>query len=1055
MLACMHNFQLPDFVKPVYAAGPAEDYVDLQSNVDGVADKGTHSSFTNQKATDSTFDTMTEADQAPITGNSENFVDNNSSNVDSHTGHGTHSSFPAMQAGPDSTFDTLTEANTGGTSTTLTNPPSATTGTWTNPTYAYADDSSYTYITSATPSATQTYSGYGFSIPSDASITQVRVRYDAWSIGTAGLTSSKNPTANTGGTNPWTNPTYGYTSNNQYATAVATIPTYRAIGTAASGAGAITVGLPSGMSANDIVILVASTIAGGSITITTDGSVTPWTAVSGSPIDVTGGEKLYVWWGRWSSGTTGPTLTPGGDHCVGRTVAYYRCYAGGSPIDVSATGTETTSDTSFNFATGLTSTYNNELAIVVCSTGYDGASTAQFGSWANTALTSLAERMDNCVSTGGGGGFGLEQGARITAGTIGTWTATLAQASPKAYIAFTLKATNPSNIFDQIYGTFGITGNGGTITKVEIGYEAYSSVAQQLDLYTSSNGGSTWNAIHTTANLGTSDPNAYTYIDVTSDTTWTWTLLNDANFKYKVVTHWLSGTPTWYVDALVVRITYTGINDEQIRVDVSWDGGTNWSSKQTTDLSGTETTYWYDVTGNTSWTPEKLANEQLQVRVDAYTVGDTGEVRLDWIPVEVTYTPANYELDLEFQWTTADFAQTSEYLCIYTGTVNAEALKVDIRSESSWVTIINPLLVSQWNNVSIGTYLTSETITFRFLGETETGDTTQSSWQIDVAIIHVWSVGVNYELELEEQFTDVEYSRTYEELCIYMGTTDAEDIKVYVWITSNSSWVLLANDLTANSWNNISVTSYLIDSTFTIKFVDGTQSSDSVQSTWQKDCALLHTWSLGYNLNLRVRDWDLTDSISGALVYKDTDVLTSNGGGWANWTLVTGTVAVKVKYFGFWINGTFQVEMTEDKTIDVRCRLYDVTVTVQENVQSAYLVGANVTVFNGTSTYGNRIKTGITGNNGQVALTNLPNNTLTFTQYGKSDWSLVIGNATQLVSTEDQSITLTSNQNNLSIQDYRGLIGIVVGVIIPLKRHSIEKCLKRKVLRKKRWKKNG
>jgi len=202
-------------------------------------------------------------------------------------------------------------------------------------------------------------------------------------------------------------------------------------------------------------------------------------------------------------------------------------------------------------------------------------------------------------------------------------------------------------------------------------------------------------------------------------------------------------------------------------------------------------------------------------------------------------------------------------------------------------------------------------------------------------------------------------------------------------------------------------------------------------------------WYIGFNLNLHVMDWDLTDAISGATVYKDADTLTSNANGWANWTLVSGTVQTKVKYFGFWVNGTFSVTMDSEKTIDVRCRLYDVTITVQESIQSAYLVGANVTVFNSTSTYGNRIKTGITGNNGQVALTNLPNNTLTFTQYGESDWSLVIGNTTQLVNTENQSITLTSNQNNLSTTDYRGLIGIL-GFVIPLKRHSIEKCLKKK-----------
>ena len=671
----------------------------------------------------------------------------------------------------------------------LTNSPTTNTGTaWTNPTQAYADGGTYASITSGTPSDSNTWGTYGFNLTGDT-ITQVRVRYDAWSAGavpivsnnptgntdgtnpwtlpaqgytsnnlyataTTTTTLSNNPTANTNGTNPWTLPAQGYTSNNLYATAPSTIPTYRATGTMAHGTGAITPALPSGMSADDIVILVGSTIAAGSISITATGSIATWTAVTGSPIDVTGGEKLYVWWGRWSSGSTGPTLTPGGDHIVARTVAFYRCYAGGSPIDVAATGTETTSDTSYSFATGLTTTYNNEMVITVCSTGYDPTfdSTAQFSSWANGNLASITERMDNDVNEGGGGGFGLAHGTRIIQGAVGTWTATLANASPKAYISFALLATVPNNTFDQIYNTFGITGSttitkvelgyeafatatqklnfydsvdGGstwssahltanlatsdpnaytyiditadntwtwtllndtnfkikvitswvsgtptwsvdalvvrvtftapiydqiyntfaftgsdTITKVEIGYEAYATATQKLDIYDSTNGGSDWSSVHTTANLATSDPDAYTYIDVTSDASWTWTLLNDSNFKVKVITNWVSGTPTWSLDALIVRVTSATEYNEQIRVDVSWDGGISWSDKQTTDITGTEATYWYDVTGVTTWTPSELANDTLQVRVDAYTVGTASEVRLDWIPVEVTYTVA-------------------------------------------------------------------------------------------------------------------------------------------------------------------------------------------------------------------------------------------------------------------------------------------------------------------------------------------------------------------------------------------------------------------------------
>jgi hypothetical protein len=199
--------------------------------------------------------------------------------------------------------------------------------------------------------------------------------------------------------------------------------------------------------------------------------------------------------------------------------------------------------------------------------------------------------------------------------------------------------------------------------------------------------------------------------------------------------------------------------------------------------------------------------------------------------------------------------------------------------------------------------------------------------------------------------------------------------------------------------------------------------------TLYQDCAVIDTSYIGpegWNLNLRVHDWDLVDHIQGALVYKDADVLTSDANGWANWTLVSGTVAIKVKYYGFWVNGTFSVSMTEDKTINVQCKLYDVTVTVEENGgQGAYLVSANVTVFNATSTSANKIKSGVTGSNGKVFLTNLPNGTLTFTQYAGSSYTVLIGNETEVISSENQSITVTSDQNYATTTSSFSIVGTI------------------------------
>jgi len=303
-----------------------------------------------------------------------------------------------------------------------------------------------------------------------------------------------------------------------------------------------------------------------------------------------------------------------------------------------------------------------------------------------------------------------------------------------------------------------------------------------------------------------------------------------------------------------IRAKLTAAGDDQITIEVK-TGGTTYAGT-TVSPTTTYADYYSDWAQNpqtaSAWTWAQI--DALQAGFKSVKVGAvfTGE-RVTQLYVIVTYTPpANYELDLEFQWTTADFDETSEYLCIYTGTMNAEALKVDVWT-GSWTNIISSLSASQWNNVSIGTYLTGSTITFRFLGGTETGDTSQSSWQIDCAIIHVWSTEVNYELDLEEQWTNANYTRENEELCIYMGAfSGSENLRVDWWNTSSSTWVTIINSLTTNSWNNVSVSAYLTSSTFTIRFKGTTETGDSTPDTWQIDATLLHVWTEDFNYILKM-----------------------------------------------------------------------------------------------------------------------------------------------------------------------------------------------------------
>ncbi len=250
-----------------------------------------------------------------------------------------------------------------------------------------------------------------------------------------------------------------------------TLPTFRAAGAAANGTtGAITPGAPAGIATGDLEVLVASTIAGGSLSITTNGGGA-WTAMPNTPIDVTAGEKLYVWYRIRAGGDTDPQVTPGSDHSI----AQRGCYTTGTfdpvtPVSDSVNGSEATSDTSFSFAPGYNTPTDNCLVACVCTSGQDTAS-AQVPVMANTSLTSLTLRANSNTLSGGGGGFGWTDGTKATAGTAGTFTTTIANASPKAYVAWTVRGL-------PVYGA--LTGNLRWPVETPAGAPALSPLAVKL-----------------------------------------------------------------------------------------------------------------------------------------------------------------------------------------------------------------------------------------------------------------------------------------------------------------------------------------------------------------------------------------------------------------------------------------------------------------------------------------------------------------------------------------------------------------------------------------------
>lgn len=212
------------------------------------------------------------------------------------------------------------------------------------------------------------------------------------------------------------------------------MPTVVAVGTVTSGTAAITPALPTGWAANDIILLPVET---------ENQVVTPPTgwaiATSGQVIVSTGTiTRLTVLWRRAVAGMTAPTVTDPGDHAVGRTIAIRGCVTVGNPWNITASATETLSDTSVS-CPGLTTTAPDCLIVNVFSTGTDVASTTHVSGWTNASLTSVTERMDNWVSAGLGGGIGMATGGKATAGAVSATTATIITANFKALFTIAMQ----------------------------------------------------------------------------------------------------------------------------------------------------------------------------------------------------------------------------------------------------------------------------------------------------------------------------------------------------------------------------------------------------------------------------------------------------------------------------------------------------------------------------------------------------------------------------------------------------------------------------------------
>jgi hypothetical protein len=107
---------------------------------------------------------------------------------------------------------------------------------------------------------------------------------------------------------------------------------------------------------------------------------------------------------------------------------------------------------------------------------------------------------------------------------------------------------------------------------------------------------------------------------------------------------------------------------------------------------------------------------------------------------------------------------------------------------------------------------------------------------VDLVTVIKTAPSSNYEMDLEVLWNDLP-SFGNEYLMVYGEVQGSEDLQVDVW--DGGAWVTVIADL-QTGWNTVDVSSYLTGSSFSIRFKDTVQVSDSTQDTWEIDAVVLN-----------------------------------------------------------------------------------------------------------------------------------------------------------------------------------------------------------------------
>jgi hypothetical protein len=171
-----------------------------------------------------------------------------------------------------------------------------------------------------------------------------------------------------------------------------------------------------------------------------------------------------------------------------------------------------------------------------------------------------------------------------------------------------------------------------------------------------------------------------------------------------------------------VNVNYQLFN-YQTNQYASSDSGFQSDILQTTERTKTQTI----TTGSTDFN-DTAGNWKVKITASIATATQF-DLKLNLIQYSCNFT--NYALNLEAQWINVNASLPRQNLCIKTGPFGgSENLNVQIWTGNSWQYLYT-LAPNSFNNISMASYISSSTLTIRFVGAQETTDFDQDSWNID------------------------------------------------------------------------------------------------------------------------------------------------------------------------------------------------------------------------------------------------------------------------------------------------------------------------------------